>query len=103
MVLVFIDMGKEYVEVALCVLSFLFNKELLVCCFDRNCFLYGIKSVAGSSQQNITTVIFYDRVDAWLSAIRKIETSEVIRLIIIAHQSLGTTYPQVSFLINKEI
>ena len=103
MVLVFIDMGKEYVEVALCVLSFLLNQELLICCFVRSCFLYGIKSVAGSSQQNITTVIFYDRVDAWLSAIRKIETSEVIRLIIIAHQSLGTTYPQVTFLINKEI
>ena len=101
--LVFIDMGKEYVGVALCVLFFLLNQELPVCCFGRNSFLDGIKSVAGCSQQDIPTMTFYDRVDAWLSAIRKIETSEVIRLIIIAHQSLGTTYPQVSFLINKEI
>ena len=103
MLLVFIDMGKEYDGVALCVLSFLLNQKLFVRWLGRSYFLYGIKSVAGCSQQNITTVIFYDRVDAWLSAIRKIETSEVIRLIIIAHQSLGTTYPQISFLINKEI
>ena len=78
-------------------------KELIVCSFLCISVFYRIETISCSTQQDIAIVTFYHRIDTWLSAIRKLETGEIVRLIIIAHQSLGTTYPQVTFLIYQQV
>ena len=103
MMLIFVDMGKEYIRIALSVLPFLSDSEKVVCSFLGISVFYRIETISCSTQQDIAIVTFYHRIDTWLSAIRKLETGEIVRLIIIAHQSLGTTYPQVTFLIYQQV
>ena len=103
MMLIFVDMGKEYIRIALSVLPFLSDCEKVVCSFPGISVFYRIETISCCTQQNIAIVTFYHRIDTWLSAIRKLETGEIVRLIIIAHQSLGTTYPQITFLIYQQV
>ena len=107
MMLVFVDVCEKHVGIALGVCFFLFNKVLRGICsfyvFSMNaCFwgFDGVKSIARRSQQNISSVALYDGVDSWLSAIREMKSGEIVGLIVVAHQALGTTYPEVSLLVN---
>ena len=59
MMLIFVDMGKEYIRIALSVLPFLSDSEKVVCSFMGISVFYRIETISCSTQQDIAIVTFY--------------------------------------------
>ena len=94
MVTVFIDMGEEYIGITLCVLTLTSDGTFAV--------LDGIKTKSSCSHQNVTTMVLYQGVDTWFPTVGKRKACKVVGLVVVAHQSLGASDPQVTFLVDEK-
>ena len=91
---VIIDMCEEDVGIFLCRQR---------CLGDGVLTLVGlVQTIACSAYQYIALRTLNDRVDAWMSTICEMITLKVVVLIVVAHQSLGASYPEITLLVYQE-
>ena len=92
---IIIDMCEEVVGVATGIFLLVNDSVRTV--------LHGIETVACRPDEDIALPVLEEGIDTGVAAVGERITHEVIAVIVVAHQSLRTAYPQPTAVVDKEV